>query len=147
MHKDARSKEEYLECIYKIQEEGRRATTNEMAKRLAVKQASVTGMLDKLSDEKLVAYESYHGAVLTRKGAEIGRAVTRKHRIIEAFLCNVLKVDKNRVHTEACLLEHALSDDVESRLIKFLGKPYECPDDHKPIPYVRSEFTIEVSGA
>jgi len=147
MHKGSRSKEEYLECIYKIQEDGRRATTNEVAKRLAVKQASVTEMLDRLSDDKLVVYEDYHGAVLTKKGVEIGRAITRKHRIIEAFLYGVLKVDKSKVHVEACLLEHALSDDVESKLIKFLGKPDECPDDHKPIPYVGSKSAIVVRGA
>jgi len=144
MHKGSRSKEEYLECIYKIQEEGRRASTNEIAKRLAVRQASVSEMLDKLSDEKLVIYEDYHGAVLTKKGAQTGMAITRKHRIIEAFLYDVLKVKKSKVHVEACLLEHALSDDVESKLIKFLGKPTECPDDHKPIPYVGSQSAAGV---
>ncbi len=135
MHKDHQGVEEYLECIYKIEEEGLRPKTKEIAKRLGVKQGSVTEMLVKLKDEGFVVYERYHGVVLTKRGTETGRALTRKHRILEVFLHDTLWVEKQMVHPEACRLEHALSDEVETKMIKFLKKPALCPDDGKPIPY------------
>jgi len=140
--------EEYVECIYKIQEEGRhRARTNDIARRLGVKQGSVTPMLTKLHEKGLVIYEEYRGVVLTKKGVRLGRALTRKHRILECFLHGQLGMSKDRVHLEARRLGHALSDDVERRLVKVLGKPRICPDDGKPIPYAEMNQAVGDDGA
>jgi len=133
--KGSHGMEEYLECIYRItEEEGRRASTNGIARHLRVKQGSVTPMLRRLHDAGHVAYEEYHGVILTEKGRKLGRSLTRKHRLLEYLLHRSLHVERGKVHAEACRLEHALSDDVEKKLIAFLGRPRSCPDG-KPIPY------------
>jgi len=126
--------EEYVEAIYGIFEDGRKAKTNELAKVLKVKPASVTEMLRKLSRAGYVTYKPYQGATLTKKGFQSGVKLKRKHRLLERFLCDVLGVRKNRVHEEACRMEHALSDESETALDKMLGHPTSCPDDGKPIP-------------
>ena len=126
--------EEYVEAVYGILEDGRKARTTELAKVLKVKPASVTEMLHKLSREGYVTYRPYQGATLTRKGFQAGARLKRKHRLLERFLCDVLGVRKNRVHDEACRMEHALSDESEKALDEMLGYPANCPDDQKPIP-------------
>jgi DtxR family Mn-dependent transcriptional regulator len=126
--------EEYVEALYGILEEGRKAKTSEIAKVLKVKPASVTEMLRKLSREGYVTYTPYQGATLTKKGFQVGAKLKRKHRLLERFLCDILGVRKNKVHEEACRMEHALSDESERALDEMLGYPASCPDDGKPIP-------------
>ena len=60
--------------------------------------------------------------------------VTRKHRLLERFLHDVLRIKENKVHSEACEMEHALSDEAEESLCRFLKHPDRCPDDDKIIP-------------
>jgi len=107
--------EEYLEILYRFKEKGKIAQTKELAKELKVSNASVSEMLRKLSEKGLVKHERYKGAELTKKGEELGKKVLRKHRLIEKFL-TLLGVKKSRIHDEACVLEHAVSDDVEKAL-------------------------------
>lgn len=128
------SKEEYLEAIYGILEDGRKARTKEIAHELKVKQASVSEMLGKLDADGYIRHRPYHGVELTGKGRRMGAKVKRKHRLLERFLHDVLKIRKSRVHDEACLMEHTLSDEAADALEKFMKHPKVCPDDGKPIP-------------
>ncbi|UCD91608.1 MAG: metal-dependent transcriptional regulator [Methanobacteriota archaeon] len=126
--------EEYLEALYKLTEDGSPAKTNELASELNLSPSSVTEMLKKLQKKRFIKYKPYHGATLTRKGRREGKRVTRRHRILERFLHDVLKIKKKDVHEQACEMEHVISDEVEEALCKFMSHPEECPDDQKPIP-------------
>ncbi len=128
------STEEYLEAIYSYNEKGELAKNSELAKRLRVSPPSVTQMMQKLSEDGLIEYQPYKGAALTGRGMAYARKVVRKHRLLERFLHDVLKLNGNKVHNEACRLEHSLSDETAAALCKSLENPDTCPDDEKPIP-------------
>jgi DtxR family Mn-dependent transcriptional regulator len=125
--------EEYLEAIYSFEEEHKPATTTEMANRLKVSAPSVTEMLQRLAKEGYVEYEPYKSVKLTNEGRKVAKKIIRKHRLIEVFLHNLLSIRKDRVHKEACKMEHVLSDEAENGLYRILGQPNKCPDG-KPIP-------------
>lgn len=126
--------EEYLEALYKLTENGKPAKTNEIASALSLSPSSVTEMLKKLEKRGYIEYKPYYGATLTKKGLKHGKRMTRRHRILERFLTDVLKIRNSEVHDQACEMEHAISDQVEEALCKYLGHPEECSDDEKPIP-------------
>jgi len=126
--------EEYLEALYKLREEGRQAKTTDIASRLKVSAASVTEMLKKLADSGYVKHESYRGVTLTEKGLKAARKITRKHRLLERFLHDILNIRVRDVHGQACKMEHALSEDAEKALCRLLSNPQNCPDDNKAIP-------------
>jgi len=126
--------EEYLEALYKLTEDNGPAKTTDIASELGLSPSSVTEMLQKLENKGYVRYKPYYGATLTKKGRIRGKRITRRHRILERFLTDVLKIKKRDVHEQACELEHAISDEVEEALCRFLGHPEECSDDEKPIP-------------
>lgn len=128
------SVEEYLEAIYSFNEKGELARNIELAKRLRVAPPSVTQMIKKLTNEGLVIYEPYKGVMLTGKGMAFAQKVVRKHRLLERFLHDFLGLGRNKVHDEACKLEHSLSDEVAAALCKALEQPDTCPDDGNPIP-------------
>jgi len=125
--------EEYLQAIYNLEEEQKPATTTEIAKRLGFAPPSVTEMLTRLAKEGYVTYEPYKGVTLTNEGRRLGGKITRKHRILERFLHDILKIRKDRAHAQACEMEHLLSDEAENGLCKMLHYPEKCPDG-KPIP-------------
>ncbi|MBN1169977.1 metal-dependent transcriptional regulator [Candidatus Micrarchaeota archaeon] len=112
--------EEYLETLCRYAEEGRQARVKDLAGDLGISAASVSQMLKKLSEKNLIKYEKYGKIRLTKKGEEIGRSILRKHRLVEKFL-GFIGVKRN-VHEEACLLEHAISDQVEEAIIKTMKK-------------------------
>ena len=128
------SVEEYLEAIYSFNEKGRLAKNSELAKRLKVAPPSVTQMVQKLAEEGLVEYEPYRGAFLTGKGTALAQNVVRKHRLLERFLHDVLGIGLDKVHEEACRLEHGLSDEAAAALCKVMDTPEVCPDDGMEIP-------------
>lgn len=128
------SVEEYLEAIYNINEKGKLAKNTELAEKLKVSPPSVTQMIKRLAEEGLVEYEPYKGATLTGKGVALAQKVVRKHRLLERFLHDLLGLKRNKVHEEACRLEHSLSDEAAAALCKVLDKPETCPDDENPIP-------------
>jgi DtxR family Mn-dependent transcriptional regulator len=131
--------EEYLEAIYTLEEEHRTATTNEIASSLKVSAPSVTEMLQRLAKKGYVLYEPYKRVRLTDEGCRVAKKIVRKHRLIELFLHSLLRIRKERVHKQACEMEHVLSDDAEKGLYTILGRPARCPDG-KPIPiYDRTE--------
>lgn len=125
--------EEYLEAIYKLQEDGKRLGSTELSRQLKVSAASATEMMDRLAAKGLVERTEKTGISLTPGGRLIALQVIRKHRLSERFLVDVLGMDWKDVHEEACKLEHALSPEVETRMAALLDNPLTCPHGH-PIP-------------
>jgi DtxR family Mn-dependent transcriptional regulator len=129
-----KSTQDYLKVVYSLSKNGDIVSNTEISQKLAVSPASVTEMLKKLSEEGYIKYSPYHGSTITEKGVKEAQKITRKHRLLESFLSNVLHIGKDKVHVEACQLEHALSDEAEESLCRFLKHPDTCPDDGKIIP-------------
>ena len=132
--------EEYLEALYTLTQEGKKAGTSELSRKLKIAPASVTQMLQKLGEGGFVDYSPYHGASLTGKGSKIAENMTRKHRLLERFLHDTLKIDRAKVHHEACEMEHALSDEATRSLCQTLKAPARCPDDDMLIPACDLDF-------
>lgn len=126
--------EQYLKIIMELSEGNDSVRTNEVAKALGLAPASVTESLQKLSDEGLVKYRAYKGVKLTSKGKSIASKISRKHRLLERFLVDVLGLEPSTVHKQACAMEHTLSDEAEVALCRMLNHPGACPDDGKIIP-------------
>lgn len=127
--------DDYLKAIYQIAGERSRASTAELATKLSVAPASVTGMLRRLSeaDPPLIEYQKHHGARLTNQGRSRALEIIRHHRLIELFLHTMLGYSWDEVHPEAEKLEHAISETLEDRIAKVLGEPEFDPHGH-PIP-------------
>ena len=138
--------EEYLEILVRFSEKGKEPKVKDIAKELGVSPASVSEMLKKLSKKGLISYERYGKIMLTPEGENAGRAVLRKHRLIEKFLI-LIGVKKAKVHDEACVLEHAVSDDVERALRKAMwnsGKPEIDAKDAKRLTELKKGSKGEV---
>lgn len=112
--------QEYLETIYRLEEEGQVARTGEIAKHLHVAPPSVTDMLQKLEKAGLVEYEPYKGVNLTEKGRGVGRRQLEKHRILQAFLQEVCGMDHKAAHEAACDMEHTLPKPLEAWCAQYL---------------------------
>ena len=104
-----------------------------LASALSVVPGTATSMIKSLADSGLVIHQPRHGVRLTAEGRRVALNVLRKHRLVETFLVNVLKMDWSKVHQEAEKLEHAISDDVLDRLDALLGYPQTDPHGD-PIP-------------
>jgi DtxR family Mn-dependent transcriptional regulator len=125
--------EDYLKAIYTIGRGTGAAATNEIAQRLALAPASVSGMVRRLADQGLLAYERYHGVKLTETGRRAALRTLRRHRVIEAYLAQALGYPWDRVHAEAERLEHAASDELVDRMAVTMGEP-EFDPHGAPIP-------------
>jgi DtxR family Mn-dependent transcriptional regulator len=132
--------EEYLEILYKLSPNGEMVSTSQISEKLKIAPASATQMLKKLSKKGYVQYSPYKGAVLTKDGLKIAKKITRKHRLLERFLCDVLKIKKEKIHKQACDMEHSLSDDAERALCHLLEQPDKCPGE-SIIPECDLKFT------
>jgi DtxR family Mn-dependent transcriptional regulator len=128
------STDEYLEALYNLARGSESVTTSAISKRLNVSPASVTEMMHKLAGEGYVNYSPYQGVTLTPKGYGLAEKMTRKHRLLERFLHDVLKIGNDKVHKEACEMEHALSDETARAMCQALKSPDSCPDDGQLIP-------------
>jgi len=129
----AESTEEYLEACYRLEREGPGVTPSGLASELGVAPASVSGMLKKLAADGYLEYVARGEVTLTRKGLEIGVRVVRRHRLAERLLTDILGMPWDQVQSEACMLEHAISESVEARLVEILDNPTTCPHG-LPIP-------------
>jgi DtxR family Mn-dependent transcriptional regulator len=125
--------EDYLKAIYDIERGGSAAATNDIAQRLAIAPASVSGMVRRLADQGLLAYERYRGVRLTPSGRRAALRTIRRHRVIEAYLTKALGYPWDRVHEEAERLEHAASDELIDRMAAAIGEPLTDPHG-APIP-------------
>src|SRR5205807_6057745 len=115
-------------------------STTLLADRLGVTPGSVSGMMKRLDELGLVAHEPYRGVRLTDSGRRVALEVIRHHRLLELFLAEVLEVPWDRVHSEAEVLEHVLSEELEGLIAAKLGDPSYDPHGD-PIP--TAELTIE----
>jgi DtxR family transcriptional regulator, Mn-dependent transcriptional regulator len=125
--------EDYLKAIYELERGGAAAGTSDIATRLAIAPASVSGMVRRLADQGLVSHEPYRGVRLTRAGRATALRMLRRHRILECYLSEVLGYPWDRVHAEAERLEHAASDELVERMAAALGHPTVDPHG-APIP-------------
>lgn len=122
--------EEYLEVLYRNGSNGEQVSTTQLSKDLGIAPGSVTQMLKKLENLGYIKYTPYKGAVLTDDGMKIAQKITRKHRILEKFLMDVLKIKEENIHEQACEMEHTLSDEAERALCTMLHNPDLCPEDN-----------------
>lgn len=128
------TEENYLKAIYKlIEKENDVISTNAIAEKVNTKAASVTDMLKRLADKKLIHYQKYQGVTLTAKGEKIALNIIRKHRLWEMFLVEKLNFKWDEVHDIAEQLEHINSDKLIEQLDKYLGHPKTDPHGD-PIP-------------
>ena len=127
--------EDYAKAIYALQErgEGCAVTTNALAERLGVTPASASAMVKKLDGLGLVDARPYRGVQLTAKGSAVALEVLRHHRLLELYLSESLGVPWDRVHDEAEVLEHVLSEELEELIAAKLGDPTHDPHGD-PIP-------------
>jgi DtxR family transcriptional regulator, Mn-dependent transcriptional regulator len=139
--KTSASIQEYLEALYNLTQDGKTVGTSEISKRLNVAPPSVTEMLRKLAEQGYINYLPYQGVTLTTKGFTLAEKMARKHRILERFLHDVLKIGNDKVHHEACEMEHALSDSAERAMCQKMNSPARCPDDEKVIPPCNFDFS------
>jgi DtxR family transcriptional regulator, Mn-dependent transcriptional regulator len=138
------SMENYLKAIFEIQEWAERASTSSIAERMGLAAPSVTAMVKKLAELRLVTHEPYQGVRLTRTGEMAAAEVVRHHRLIEKYLAEALGVPWDRVHDEAEKLEHVISEDLEDRIDGALGYPTVDPHG-APIPARDGSF-VRVSA-
>lgn len=127
--------EDYLKSIYELTLAEERASTNQIAERMGVTPASVTGMLKRLAtnDPPLLEYQKHHGVVLTAEGEKVALEMIRHHRLLELFLHESLGYPWDEVHAEADRLEHVISEAFEERIAQALGDPNHDPHGD-PIP-------------
>jgi DtxR family transcriptional regulator, Mn-dependent transcriptional regulator len=127
--------QDYAKAIYALQARsgGAAVSTNDLAERLDVTPGSASGMLRKLTELGLVTHEPYQGVELTDEGERVALEVMRHHRLLELYLTKSLDVPWDRVHDEAEVLEHVLSEELEELIAIKLGNPTHDPHGD-PIP-------------
>lgn len=126
--------QDYAKAIYALEMEGGAGvSTSALAVRLGVTSPSVSAMLHRLEQRGLVECEPYRGTRLTEQGRRVALEVLRHHRLLETFLAQELGVPWDRVHDEAEVLEHVISEDLEQRIAAKLGDPLLDPHGD-PIP-------------
>jgi len=121
--------QDYLKHIFELSEDGKPASTNDLAARLEVAPASVTGMVKKLAaaTPPLVNYRKHQGVTLTDDGQRAALEIIRHHRLLETWLVQTLGYSWDEVHEEACRLEHVISENFEARIAAALGHPSRDP--------------------
>ena len=129
-----KTKEDYLRAIYHLQEEQDNTvgvSSVDIHKYLHISKSSVSEMIRKLTADKLINSELYGKITLTKKGFSHAKDITRKHRIIEVFLTEILKIKLEKVHEEAHRLEHAFSDESIESICKMIKNTKNCPHGKK----------------
>ncbi len=134
-----RAVQDYLKAIHRLGGAERTVSTADLATRLEVRAASVTGMLKRLAEGGWIEYQPGRGARLTSRGTTEARRVIRRHRLMELFLTRVLGLDWSEVDAEAEALEHSISPRLEQAIADYLGQPLEDPHGH-PIPTQEGEL-------
>src|SRR4051794_25315198 len=126
--------EDYAKAIYALeQREDGAVSTNALAERMGVTAASASAMVKRLDGLGLVSHVPYRGVKLTAAGSKVALEVLRHHRLLELYLTETLGVPWDRVHDEAEVLEHVLSEDLEDLIAAKLGNPTRDPHGD-PIP-------------
>ena len=135
--------EDYAKAIYALERRGSEpVTTNALADRLGVTAGSASGMVKRLGELGLAQHRPYHGVSLTDEGRRVALEVMRHHRLLELYLVESLGVPWDRVHQEAEVLEHVLSEELEELIAEKLGDPTHDPHGD-PIPTRELEIDEE----
>jgi len=125
--------EEYLETILSLEEEGVVPMRARLVERLGLSAATVSETVGRLVDQGFVELEGDRRLSLTLKGRGLATTIVRRHRLAERLLVDVIGLEWEKVHAEAARWEHAISADVEEKLVLLLGDPATCPHGN-PIP-------------
>ena len=116
--------EDYCKAIYTLESrEDEPVSTNALAERLEITPGSVSAMLKKLGELGLIEHHPYRGVRLTGEGRAVALEVIRHHRLLELFLAETLEMPWDRVHAEAEVLEHVISEELEQLIAAKLGDP------------------------
>jgi DtxR family Mn-dependent transcriptional regulator len=147
------TEENYLKAIYKLVEHtGGPVSTNAIAEKMRTRASSVTDMIRRLSAKKLLNYRKYQGVTLTAPGKKVAVNIIRKHRLWELFLVDKLQFKWDEVHEIAEQLEHIRSEELISRIDRFLGFPKfdphgdPIPDANGKMAQPRSSLLSELGG-
>ncbi len=127
------TREDYLRAIYYLEGKNSVIKAVDIARYLNLRKSTVTERLQALAENNFISYERYGKIKLLQKGRTIAKELTKKHRLIEVFLYQLLHRPKDKVHEEAHKLEHAFSSDSIKALQKLLGNPQTDPHG-QPIP-------------
>ena len=127
MNKITPTMRDYIRSIFILEEEGLETKTSELARRLGIKPASVTEMIDKLASLGLVAHDPYRGTRMTEKGKSVINSIFRRHRLLERLFVDIVGLDTPSACAEALKLELLLSDRTVDSLCVALNHPTECP--------------------
>src|SRR4051812_43470751 len=138
--------EEYLENILEIEEEGTRVMRARLVERLGLSAATVSETVGRLADNGYVELADDRTVSLTTKGRALATTVVRRHRLAERLLVDVIGLEWEKVHREADLWEHVISEDVEAKLVELLGDPATCPHGN-PIPGSHNRFDTKAHVA
>ncbi len=125
--------EMYLRTIWELEEEGVTPLRARIAERLGQSGPTVSQTVARMERDGLVHVESDRHLALSDEGRALATAVMRKHRLAERLLADVIGLDWELLHIEACRWEHVMSEAVERRIIALLDKPLVCPHGN-PIP-------------
>ena len=129
----SRAVADYLEAVFAIASEGRPVISARMAEWLGVTPPTVAGMVQRLVRDGLLEMNERKELSLTPKGTELASTVLRRHMLAERLLLEVIGLEWHKVHHEAHNFEHAISAEVEEKLVALLGEPTTCPHGN-PIP-------------
>ena len=122
--------EDYMEAIYLLEKENKVARVSDIGRQLNVRKASVVSAVSLLGKQELLKHEKYGFITLTEKGKELAELVYRKHVVLFEFLAGTLKIDGEKAKTEACAIEHMLSEETINKisaLIKYVKKSEAAP--------------------
>jgi DtxR family Mn-dependent transcriptional regulator len=125
--------EEYLENILELEEEGVLPMRARLVERLGLSAPAVSEGVARLEDQGFVTLDDHRAVRLTAKGRDLAVSVVRRHRLAERLLTDIIGLEWEKVHREADRWEHAISADVEEKLVELLGDPATCPHGN-PIP-------------
>ncbi|MGH3442915.1 MAG: metal-dependent transcriptional regulator [Nitriliruptorales bacterium] len=135
----------YVRTVWELEEEGIVPIRARLAERLGLSAPSVSETVSRLENEGLLGLSDDRVLELTEEGRALAVSVMRKHRLAECLLVDVIGLEWERVHEEACRWEHVISDQVESKLVELLGEPKRCPHGN-PIPGLGDEGRTEALG-
>lgn len=122
------SQEDYLETIFFLSREEGTARPKEIAKRMKVRAASVTGALKALAEKGLINYEPYASVTLTAAGRELAGRIAVKHEALLHFFMQVLGLERAEAEEFACTMEHTIPDHILKRLVGFAEYTEKCPN-------------------
>jgi DtxR family Mn-dependent transcriptional regulator len=137
--------EEYLEWIYRLSKENVEVTTTDLARKLKVSPASVTGMLKRLGERGMIVYQPYKGIILTDDGRAVAARIIRRHGLIERLLTDVLGLPWHKADLVAGRIEHVITDEVEERIAQLLDYPTTCPHG-QPIDMEAPNFAVRLTS-